>query len=309
MIYAMPGEKAIYTPFATYLFRVDNKRSRNLLTIHVNEEIKEFDIKEVKQVVDRLPFIKRIQIMGIKNQILLNDCFTKINLIDKETEITVSEVEDIKENSLVEIDYLTKRQKLVFDLTSQCDFTTWAHRLNEKDKKVFKRLLSSKDLFEFNKEEEVVKYLCAEIERKYPNIHRLAKKEQFELIFEYIKNKYPYYFESLRPDGHATKPGFEWTHTAYGTYFYGTGVCEGRSRLIKLIANSNYFKLPCYTVSGSAPSGVGHCWNQFIDNETVLNYDSSFSIKGLTKRELKKLGYIIEREDGPVSFINKIIHF
>ena len=102
-----------------------------------------------------------------------------------------------------------------------------------------------------------------------------SKDELMNVIFNYVRDKYPYDMTIVGKHGEytgATSVG----STALGTYERGAGVCSGRSKLIKLYTNNFGLEIPCYLAGGKHGS-LDHMWNEYIDERgNVIEYDASY---------------------------------
>lgn len=125
-----------------------------------------------------------------------------------------------------------------------------------------------------------------------------SKKELMNWIFKYVCNHFKYAHELTGEHGEAISKTHDLGGTALATYERGRGVCSGRSRLIKLYANSKALKVPCYLVEGKL-GNLGHCWNEFIDSDgSIIEYDSSF--ERIYKLERLPISYVIEDHEPEV---------
>lgn len=161
----------------------------------------------------------------------------------------------------------------------QNEFITWAHNLNQDNKDLFVKLLSSDEKKEFLEQERVILRFYKEIMEKYPNIMNFEKKDRFNIIFDYFKERF-----SLTTD-------LECVDDTIETYKNSRGTSKGRANLLTLVVNNNLFRLNCTVVNGKNES-VKHTWNQFIDeNNIVSDYDLSESIKDCNSSKVMKEKY------------------
>lgn len=177
---------------------------------------------------------------------------------------------------------------------NQTEFTTWAHNLSEEGKKKLYNVLDKEDQELFIKQEKVIGEVVKDICDEYPTILNLSKKEQFDIVFNYINEKYLYAKECTN-NGKSLNNDSSWAKDALETYKKGRGACLGRANLLTLATNNNYLRLNCSTVLGKYHN-VLHAWNEFIDENNVYEYDMSFNIKNVTTlREMEEKGYIYDR--------------
>jgi transglutaminase-like putative cysteine protease len=78
----------------------------------------------------------------------------------------------------------------------------------------------------------------------------LSEFEKVDLINEYVCDTVDYYPEQPYPDE---------SHTAYGALFESYAVCNGFSRLVKLLCDD--MGVDCRIVRGDVVGGGGHAWN------------------------------------------------
>lgn len=121
---------------------------------------------------------------------------------------------------------------------------------------------------------EIYKFL----ESKNKDINKMTNKQKMDFFFWVINNNFDYDYSITKPDGSwnpdkSTQLG----GTAKIVYERKKGICEGRSKLLKIVTNNNEIKLPCYIVDGKFGKD-GHVWNEYIDdNGTIIEYDLSFN--------------------------------
>ena len=143
------------------------------------------------------------------------------------------------------------------------------HFLLHVDKNIADRL---------NEERDIQIKLLQRIKREVltKDISNYSKDDLMKIIFDFIREKYPYDNSITNADGSAG----EYTHlgsTAWGTYERGKGVCTGRSKLIKLVATNPEINLPCYLASGKH-GRLQHEWNEYITSKgEVVELDASFN--------------------------------
>lgn len=132
-----------------------------------------------------------------------------------------------------------------------------------------------------------------------------SKSQLMDVIFKYVVSNFPYDTSILEPDGNLIPEFFELGITAQMTFERGKGVCSGRSKLIKLLANNRMFQIPCYLVRGKH-GNLEHMWNEYIDEQgNIIEYDSSFKMKCMIN-ELPKI-YIIKSHEPDVEKVLKKI--
>lgn len=122
------------------------------------------------------------------------------------------------------------------------------------------------------------------IHKRGKHIHDYSDEQLMDVIFNYVCKNYPYDWSLVDSSGDLRDDCHFIGDTAYSTYTRGKGICTGRSRLIKLYANSKLLQLPCYLVTGMF-GNLPHQWNEFIDDRgQIIEYDSSTGKKVILSR-------------------------
>lgn len=85
----------------------------------------------------------------------------------------------------------------------------------------------------------------------------LSDEEKIKLINEYVCDSVEYYPSQPYPDQ---------SHTAYGALFESVAVCDGYSRLVKMLCDD--MEIECRIVCGEVINAGGHAWNLVkVDNQ------------------------------------------
>ena len=121
------------------------------------------------------------------------------------------------------------------------------------------------------------------------NINDYTKTELMNYIFDYVCDRFHYDNSMTKSDGQPiNEPGrntYDLGGTAAAVVKNRGGVCEGRSKLVKLLANNKELQVPCYLAEGkyiNPRTGkiYGHVWNEYINERgKVYEYDTSFGLK------------------------------
>lgn len=186
-------------------------------------------------------------------------------------------MDDLSNGKYINFDILPKQVKINgFPINNeQTEFTAWAHNLDQRNKDLLKEHLVEDNVKRFIDQERVMYSLYKDIIKMYPNIKTFDETARFELIFNYVKNTFPYNASCLQSDGHL-RLDCRWASDPVETYRRGSGVCSGRSNLIALVANSPYLNVNCSIVNGYTDGGLPHAWNALVDKGHVYHYDSTF---------------------------------
>ena len=292
---ALPGTTEVSLYQAKYVY---SERSASL-RVDFFDNLESFDLHELLSVINKFKPTS-VMFCNIETVSLLNDLLRKTKHINIPSMIRVGGVNIKSNNTVIDIESMNKNAKLHFieDDEEQNDFCTWAHNLNPKDKTFLRTCISDEQRRLFDKENMACNYLCNKIKEEIPNIDLLDTRSKLEKIFDYIGTNYPYSSEVLTDGGSRVRPGTQWSQNPMGTFEHKRGVCSGRSNLLKLVANSRHFNIPCYVVSGELGS-ISHAWNEVILDGEVYEYDLSFNLKHVPFKELAK-NRKIEEHDGAV---------
>ena len=264
----------------------DLVRTNNLKSISFN------NIVSVKNIKSLLEGVKNLYVQGK----ILIDFNRYINTDPDKIGVYRPLIEGL--NNKVYIDLNNKPSNVEIRAFSsdhdQNEFTTWVHNLNDANKTRIYRLLSEEDKEYYIEEELVLKNFYIDILKKYPRIKYLSKKEQFDLIFDYVLKEYPYASECTLPNGHI-RPDCHYAQDPVETYKNKRGVCAGRAGLLTLVTNNNLFRLNCTTAIGMCGK-LQHVWNIYVDDQgRASDYDLSFGIKDETKTNMIERGYKYKR--------------
>lgn len=158
---------------------------------------------------------------------------------------------------------------------------------NQAMSKLFDEKEKTRIIQEKNIREEFLNYILSELDRRNIDISKWDNKKKMDFFYKIIKDNYPYDW-SITNNGHYIPESTIKGGTALVVYQRGRGICEGRSKLLKVVTNNNTIKLPCYLVDGRL--GVdGHMWNEIITEDgNILEYDLSTGIK-CSLQELENL--------------------
>lgn len=223
-----------------------------------------------------------VEIYNITNSKILEALFKLIKKVDNNININVNLNKHNLINGLNNKMYLNLKDfednvtiSAMSPYNNQNEFITWAHNLNQINKLRFIKMLPSKEKIQFINQEKVIRLFYNEILLMYPNIKKMPKKDQFKLIFDYVKNNYTLAPESYRIRGEFEEE-YSWAKDPVQIYIRGIGLEEGRANLLTLLTNNSYFRLNC-TIAEGHLNEKKHVWNQFIDEEgNIYDYDMSF---------------------------------
>lgn len=184
-----------------------------------------------------------------------------------------------------------------FEYCEANDFDWWALRLNDVDY----RVLLSKLTPNARKRATEMRNIAKSFYDKYPHLRNLNAQEKMDFAYDWcLKN---IGFELAATTDTGLKPGCEYSQDPIMTFKRKTGVCAGRSGLLKVILNNYYLKCPCFLTQGillaSTPDkNKYHVWNELRDINGVSYYDLSFkNLNGVDENEIIKRKHVIKHHD------------
>lgn len=207
----------------------------------------------------------------------------------------------IDDSVCLPFDQLGPSTIIYFD--TDCNFNTYLHNISDVLFETAKPHLNEEVARRLTEERKIQKEFIIELkktlQKRGKTINDYSKKQLMDFVFEYVCKNYRYTTELTGPNGEATLESSKYGSTAEMAYKRGGAVCSGRSKLIKLLANNSFLKVPCYLVSGKYKTIYGpleHMWNEFIDdNGNILEYDSSYHLTCRTEN-MPNTYEIIEQE-------------
>ncbi len=268
--------------------------------LHKNDELDFTDLLKVLNKYDnKLINIGNIYSRNVFNRLIYTlknydyDGRVVFDLLDNDYEDDrINIISGIENYKKINIEALPKYVKISgFDASNkQTEFTTWAHNLNIKDKKILIEKLTSSSLDRFLEQEKVIINFKKEIFSKYPNFNKLKQKEKMDLLYEYIRVNFPFSFRDFRKEYISS-----WAQNPIEVYRLREGINMGRTNLLTLVSNNSILKVNCTSAEGYK-NGYKHTWNQYVDSDKIIhNYDLSFSLKDIGIRGIKKLGFKVDR--------------
>jgi hypothetical protein len=117
----------------------------------------------------------------------------------------------------------------------------------------------------------------------------LSDKEKMDMAFDWCRLHTSYDGKSTKSDGNL-KDGCSVCSDPIATLKRRKGVCTGRSRLLKILTNNYYAKVPCIRICGTIvhqPEDLGHEWCELVTDQGSIYYDLSFDKKGVKLEELE----------------------
>lgn len=154
------------------------------------------------------------------------------------------------------------------------NFDWWGLWLSENDYQIVRERLTplAKERFDNFRNIALSFYL------KYENtLRNMSNLEKMEFVYNWVTKNTTYDGGATNPDGTLIEGdrGLMAQNPIY-TFQRGTGVCAGRSQLIKLLLNNCFMKVDCFLVDCNHIT-LPHELNFLVDDDgTLLFYDSSY---------------------------------
>ena len=252
------------------------------------------------------------QIFYTGTMAILRDLMLQIAPINKDIDLVAKYIEEVDDTIYLPFDKLSSKIEVSISDHPNMASNLYIYLINSSEE-LFNSALPH---IEFNTRErmkkerviqrELLKKFETYVIRKGRSLNDYNRDELMTELFHYIERKYPYDWSIVDPKtGEATNKTYLLGGTAAITYERGRGICEGRSKLIKLCANSEKLKLPCYLVEGKM-GYLKHCWNEYIDlNGDIIEYDAS--APGVQRKFFEMDGhrYVIEHHEPAVDKVLK----
>ena len=264
------------TKNVSYNYNMDSKIF-NVEILNMNKYNREKVIQEINnQLVKEIKYVKIVNIKDLKE---LNNIIEISSLINSKVLIDVSNnIKHLYKDSFIELDFIGKNTKLKISNGNEIvdnNFTTWAHNKTEREKLKVVNVLRKNDKLVFLKEEKIINELYNKVKELYPDFPSLTKKEQFDIVFDYIGQNYICDINILN------------YQDRYKIY-------SQRSKLLKLVTNNSLLNIDCYIVKGTLRNGMIHEWNEVIMDNELYDFDITYDMK--YKKDVSKLGReVLER--------------
>lgn len=117
--------------------------------------------------------------------------------------------------------------------------------------------------------------ICSNFYRFAPgNLKTASSKEKTMFAYNWCLSNIKYDINATNSDG-TLKNDRKDSQDPIITFDNRMGVCEGRARLLKLLLNNYYMKVPCFLVKGMS-GRLQHTWNEIIlEDGSVIDLDIS----------------------------------
>lgn len=154
----------------------------------------------------------------------------------------------------------------------------------------------------------IVRDFYMELKDIFPSLDNMNNLEKANLVFEYCSKTIKYDFNSITESSSCTlntRNDCDYSSNPIETYFSNKEICIDKLRLMKLLLNNKYMKVPCFITTGYKPSGERHEWIEVYDNGKRYYYDLSCNIKGSPVTNNEKIEHNDFNLNG-IESINKI---
>ena len=197
----------------------------------------------------------------------------------KDLILNVTEMEFCETMSL-DIDELPSNIKI----TSQMDrtlnenfifsnqsFESWAMNCNDKDFSLLLSKLTPQTAERISR----MRKICTNFYIYTPDAIKSASNYQKTLFaYDWCCTNVNYDTSATNADG-TLKYERKDSQDPIVTFENRMGVCEGRARLLKLLLNNFYMRVPCFLVKGMS-GRLQHTWNEILlENDTIIDLDIS----------------------------------
>lgn len=153
-------------------------------------------------------------------------------------------------------------------------FESWALNCNDKTFELLLTKLTFKTLERISKMREIAFNFYRYMPVKLKNG---TNDEKIQFAYEWCCNNIGYDWTAIKSDN-SLKWDRKDSQDPIFTFNRRKGVCEGRARLLKLLLNNYYMRVPCFLVKGIS-GNLQHTWNEAIlEDGNIIDMDISKQI-------------------------------
>lgn len=150
-------------------------------------------------------------------------------------------------------------------------FESWSLNCSEQDFKSFLTKLTSKTRYRIFRIREIAlnfyKFLPSEIKDG-------TNWEKIQFVYNWCRNNIEYDYSAIKSD-RTLRWDRKDSQDPIFTFDRRKGVCVGRARLLKILLNNYYMKVPCFLVKGMSGC-LQHAWNEAIlEDGSIVDMDIS----------------------------------
>lgn len=258
----------------------------NTLFITANDYFKEDKFSIIKYI-NQLPknFTTVLKIKANPNNVAgYNMLFNSLSVfpVNKNVIVDISKF-SFSEKIALDIEKLPNNIKITSllndsikeqDEFSNESFESWALNCNNENFKLLITKLTFKTAERISKLREI----ALNFYRFSPITVKNGKnREKIEFAYKWCCDNIAYDVTAIRSDG-SLKWDRKDSQDPIITFNRRKGVCEGRARLLKVLLNNYYMRVPCFLVKGKS-GNLQHTWNEAIlDDDSVIDMDISKQI-------------------------------
>ena len=266
--------------------------SKNLLTIYINSELNDSKYTIINYIND-IPENEKLDIVfkfdNLKENILIfNSLCNILSLVDSKRNIVIDITNLIfSENAELNFDSLKSNVKISSMLNNKLEekynfsnlyFESWMMNCDEERFSVLIQKLTPNTLARIKRMREI----CTNFYRRTPVQIKNAKNlEKTIYAYKWISANIGYDFSANNSDG-TLKPDRVDSQDPILTLEHKKGTSVGKSRLLKLLLNNHYMKVPCFLVNGKV-GNKQHTWNEILlEDDSTVEFDLSNQNNKLT---------------------------
>lgn len=179
------------------------------------------------------------------------------------------DIEELPNN--VKISSLIDRNLNENYIFSNQSFESWTMNSNDENFKLLVSKLTDKSRERIIRMREI----CSSFYRFVTSdVRSASNKEKTLYAYDWCCKNIKYDIHATNSDG-TLKNDRKDSQDPIITFDNRKGVCEGRARLLKLLLNNYYMRVPCFLVKGMS-GRLQHTWNEIIlEDGTILDLDIS----------------------------------
>lgn len=255
----------------------------NILFITANDYFPEDEFSVIKYI-NQLPkdFTIVLKIKSKPNNVAgYNMLFNMLSVfpVDKNVIVDISKF-SFSEKIAFDIEKLPNNVKITSllndtieeqDEFSNESFESWALNCNNEDFELLITKLTFKTAERISRLREIALNFY---KFSLVNVKNGTNSEKIEFTYKWCCDNIAYDITAIKSDG-----SLRWdrkdSQDPIFTFNRRKGVCEGRARLLKVLLNNYYMRVPCFLVKGKS-GNLQHTWNEAIlDDDSVIDMDIS----------------------------------
>ena len=210
---------------------------------------------------------------------MMNHIFSIINktIINK---TIIFDLSDVRINSKIRMEIDSLPNNILFSMyddnkkyednpkneETPSDICWWAMNLNDNDFMAFCEHTTPETKDYILKMRKVAYGFYNQVKTVTPRMRKLSEQDKANIAYKWITSNIAYNSDEDYDD-------------PLNVIYHQKGDCKGKSKLLKLLLNNYYMKVPCYIVKGQTITGKDHTWNEVYNKGKRLYYDISYAKK------------------------------